>query len=641
MLQFSSKGALTLLVVALFTVGAAQPDGCSGGSNQERYRLPSHPLDALSGNFFITGHAPDFYAVSDSGAARLLSKSLAYVRAGSPLPFLWVESRGAPPEGHRSGKAGLNAAGFMEGRDFLHLDAAQLQAKPAAWWAALSTAFSAVVVASDKAMLTQAEVDVLNAHRGDLARFMRDTRGLLALSESGTGSGLTQRDRFEFLPFDVYSTASATPPYSVTAIGQQSLGLGDEDVSSPAYNRFDASFGFDIITVSDANGDIIAVAGRVMLGEQYLWANAGADGTFSSPGPLIPVTLDGSGSSADAPGLPLRYLWLLGDVVLADTNQPLATVELPPGVYEITLLLSNKRSESSNDEVIVTVVQATGPTLTCPADITVPTSPAGVCGAPVSFPPPSVNAPLGVASLSCTHVSGSAFPEGTTPVTCTVVDRAGASAHCGFTVTVNDREAPTLVPPPPTTSEADASCRASLPHVAAAAEASDNCTPRPALVIAQNPAPGAVVTGAGSYVIHLQVRDAAGNTTTATTRHTVLDTSPPTIGSATPSQQYLWPPNHKMVPITVGVTLTDNCGTTSAQCGITHVTSNEPINGPGDGNTRWDWEILGPMSVNLRAERSGLLNDRIYTLWFNCVDAGGSSVTGTTTVTVPHDQRGR
>jgi hypothetical protein len=95
------KSAIALLVMALFTVGAAQPDGCSGDSNKERYRLPSNPLDVLGGNFFITGHAPDFHAVSDVGAARLLTKSLTYVRGNSQLPFLWVESRMAPPSGHR------------------------------------------------------------------------------------------------------------------------------------------------------------------------------------------------------------------------------------------------------------------------------------------------------------------------------------------------------------------------------------------------------------------------------------------------------------------------------------------------------------------------------------------------------------
>jgi hypothetical protein len=638
MLRVSWKSMVTLLVVTLFTVGAAQPEGCAGGKED---RLPSDPLDTLGGNFFITGHAPDFHAVNDQGAVRLLNKSLAYVRGNSPLPFLWVESRMTPPEGHRTGKAGLNAAGMLEGRDFLHMDAAQLQAQPAAWWAGMSASFSAIVVASDKALLTQAELDVLNQHRGDIARFMRDNRGLLALAESGTGAGLTQRDRFEFLPIEVSTTASATPPYSVTTFGHQALGLADEDVSSPAYNRFDGSFGFEVVTISDANGDIIAVAGRILLADRYLWANAGPDGTFSGAGPFISVTLDGSGSTSDATGLPLRYIWMIEDTVLADTMEPVISVPLLPGVYEIKLLLKNNRRDQAEDEVVVTVLEAAAPTITCPADITVPTAPAGVCGAPVSFPPPTVSAPNGVASLTCTPASGSAFPQGVTPVTCTVVDRAGMSASCGFSVTVNDQEPPTLVPPPPTTSVADAQCRAMLPNAAAAAQASDNCTPGSALVISQSPSAGTWVTGPGARVIQLQVRDAADNLATGTTTHTVLDRTPPILSRVRPSKQTLWPPNHKMVPITVSANIDDNCGSASVQCGITRVTSNEPINGPGDGNTRWDWEIIGPMAVNLRAERAGLLNSRIYTIWFTCTDAGGSTASSTTTVTVPHDQRGR
>lgn len=641
MLRVSWKSTVSLLMVTLFTVGASQPEGCSGEADKDRYRLPTHPEDVLGGNFLVTGHAPDYYAVGDQGAVRLLSKSLAYVRGSSPLPFLWVESRIAPPAGHRSGKAGLNAAGLVEGQHYLHMDAAQLQAQPAAWWAGMSASFSALVVASDKALLTQAEVDVLNRHRGDIARFMRDNRGLLALSESGTGAALTQRDRFEFLPIEVLNTATATPPYSVTTFGHQALGLNDDEVATPAYNRFDGSFGFEIITISDANGDIIAVAGRILLAQEYLWANAGTDGTFYGPGPFIPITLDGSASTSDATGLPLRYIWLIGDTVIADTREPVIAVPMLPGVYEIRLILVNNRGDTAEDEVVVTARQASAPTITCPANITVPTAPAGVCGAQVYFPPPTVSAPNGVESLSCTHLTGSSFPAGPTPITCTVVDKAGGSASCGFTVTVNDLEPPALVPPPPSTSVADAQCRSSLPDAAALAQVSDNCTARESLVVTQSPGAGSSVTGAGTHVLQLQVRDAAGNLTTGTTTHTVVDTTPPTITRATPSKQYLWPPNHKMVPITVGVVLTDNCATTAVQCGITHVTSNEPINGRGDGNTRWDWEITSAMGVELRAERAGLLNDRIYTLWFTCTDAGGASVTGTTTVTVPHDQRGR
>ncbi|MFL5349016.1 MAG: HYR domain-containing protein, partial [Hyalangium sp.] len=595
----------------------------------------------------VTGHAPDFHAVDDSGAARLLIRSLAYARAGNALPFLWVESRMAPPAGYRSGKEGLQAAGFMEGRDFLHMNAAQLGAMPASWWSTLSTRFSALVVASDRALLTQAELDVLKLHRLDVARFLKELRGVVAFSESGTGAGLTQRDRYEFLPFDMFATAGAKPPYSVTAFGQQALGVTRDDVNSPAYNHFDGSFGFDAVTLSDANGAIIALAGQVEVSDEYLWANAGMDGTFYGPAPTIPVTLDGSGSTTDSASYPLHYVWMLGDEVLADTDQPVVTVDLRPGVYEITLILSNGRNDVATDEVVVTVIHRAGgpPAISCPANVVVDTAPA-TCGARAYFPPPNATAPGGVESVSCSSLTGSIFPGGVTPVTCTVVDKQGLSASCGFTVTVNDREPPTLIPPPPTTTVADSSCRAMVRDaIAGGAKASDNCTPANRILLTQSPAAGQMVSGVGPHVIQLKATDLAGNSTTATTTQTIIDVTPPTITGATPSQDTLWPPDHKLVRIGVSVQATDNCGGGGAnggvQCHIGRVTSNEPINGRGDGNTNYDWDIVGPLTVDLRAERAGPLTTRIYTLWVDCTDASGATVTGTTAVTVVHDQRGK
>ena len=72
---------------------------------------------------------------------------------------------------------------------------------------------------------------------------------------------------------------------------------------------------------------------------------------------------------------------------------------------------------------------------------------------------------------------------------------------------------------------------------------------------------------------------------------------------------------------------------------ITSVTSNEPINGLGDGNTNVDWRITGALTVELRSERAGPLRDRIYTLGVRCTDASGNGSSTTVTVTVPHDQR--
>jgi hypothetical protein len=52
-----------------------------------------------------------------------------------------------------------------------------------------------------------------------------------------------------------------------------------------------------------------------------------------------------------------------------------------------------------------------------------------------------------------------------------------------------------------------------------------------------------------------------------------------------------------------------------------------------------DWQITGPLSVTLRAERSGPSVDRVYTIQVRCSDAAGNSVTAAATVTVPHDQQ--
>lgn len=58
-----------------------------------------------------------------------------------------------------------------------------------------------------------------------------------------------------------------------------------------------------------------------------------------------------------------------------------------------------------------------------------------------------------------------------------------------------------------------------------------------------------------------------------------------------------------MVAVSVSATSTDNVGPVTTR--ILSVTSNEPDNGQGDGDTANDNAITGPMTVNLRAERPG------------------------------------
>ena len=90
-----------------------------------------------------------------------------------------------------------------------------------------------------------------------------------------------------------------------------------------------------------------------------------------------------------------------------------------------------------------------------------------------------------------------------------------------------------------------------------------------------------------------------------------------------------------MAPVTVTASASDICDAAPV-CKITSVSSNEPVNGTGDGDTAPDWVITGNLTANLRAERAG--SGRVYTITVACTDASGNSSTKTTAVTVPHDQ---
>jgi len=116
------------------------------------------------------------------------------------------------------------------------------------------------------------------------------------------------------------------------------------------------------------------------------------------------------------------------------------------------------------------------------------------------------------------------------------------------------------------------------------------------------------------------------------------DTEPPVIQSLTTSAPSLWPPDHRMVPVTVEGVVTDNVSQV-VTTRIISVTSNEPDNGLGDGDTPGDIEQTGPMSVNLRAERSGTGRGRVYTIVVKAADEAGNTTTAQVQVLVPSSRR--
>jgi hypothetical protein len=105
----------------------------------------------------------------------------------------------------------------------------------------------------------------------------------------------------------------------------------------------------------------------------------------------------------------------------------------------------------------------------------------------------------------------------------------------------------------------------------------------------------------------------------------------------------LWPPNHQYVAVDLVATagVTDPNGQPLSIV-ITSITQDEPINanGQGDGNTVCDGTGVGTSVAQLRAERQGGGNGRVYRVNYTATNAAGDACSSTLTVTVPHDQSG-
>lgn len=236
-------------------------------------------------------------------------------------------------------------------------------------------------------------------------------------------------------------------------------------------------------------------------------------------------------------------------------------------------------------------------------------------------------------------VSGKTFSKGVTTVTYTLAEGAQS---CSFTVTVNDKQAPSIVcPSNVSVNTSPGQCSALLTSTAIGnATATDNCTGT--ITFGHSPFPPENVFPVGVTNIVWTATDADGNSSTCTQTITVVDNQPPVITGETSSTYVLSPPNHTMRDVMINYTATDNCAVTTS---VT-VTSSEPINGVGDGDTDPDYIVLNNVpgaagqyvsNLKLRAERSAAGNGRTYTVTITATDPSGNIATKIIEVKVPHD----
>jgi endo-1,4-beta-xylanase len=100
----------------------------------------------------------------------------------------------------------------------------------------------------------------------------------------------------------------------------------------------------------------------------------------------------------------------------------------------------------------------------------------------------------------------------------------------------------------------------------------------------------------------------------------------------------LWPPNHKLVPVTVTVAAAD-VGNPSPALRLASITSNEGELANGSGHTSPDIQDAqfgtDDRQFLLRAARRGFGPGRTYTITYEAGDANGNLTTRQVTVAVP------
>lgn len=178
----------------------------------------------------------------------------------------------------------------------------------------------------------------------------------------------------------------------------------------------------------------------------------------------------------------------------------------------------------------------------------------------------------------------------------------------------------------------------------------------PVLVGADTARPTLTVDSLGQYIISLQVNDGQIDSDVdevkvqRVTQKVVCEDDQKRQDPklyVTPDQKHIWPPNHKMVCINMMVHMTDACGNQvpadAVSLKLISVTSSQPDNGTGDGNTVDDIQgaDIGTDDRNfcVRAERAG--GDkagRTYTAVYEVVDAAGNVTQTETKIYVKHDQ---
>jgi uncharacterized repeat protein (TIGR01451 family) len=290
----------------------------------------------------------------------------------------------------------------------------------------------------------------------------------------------------------------------------------------------------------------------------YVAAGSGGNGwtcpaTDDAPDPGITIEVLCTHAGSLAGGATTSFP-LIADVPSGLANQS-PIVQVNNATVFADLPDPNDFNSSAADNT--RVVDSTPPVITVPDDITEPNDP-GQATALVSFNVTATDNTPNV-FFECNPPLGTAFPIGTTTVTCTATDTSLNTDMDSFDITVVDIEPPVVTAPANITVANDPGLASAVVNYPAPT-VTDNA---PGVTSLCSPPSGSTFP-LGLTTVTCTATDAAGNTATASFTVTVVDTQPPAL--TVPANMTRDATSPSGAAVAFGATATDNAPGVTVAC---------------------------------------------------------------------------
>ena len=297
-------------------------------------------------------------------------------------------------------------------------------------------------------------------------------------------------------------------------------GIATISIDQSTFNCADVGANSVVLTVTDVNGNVSTCSATVTVVDNIVpTVNCPNDITVNANASCVAVLANYGAESTASDNCTAN-----ANIALVQTPAP-GTL-LPLGTHTVTITGTDENGNSSNCTLLVTVQDASAPTVVnCPSSIIV--SAGATCTGVATWTAPTVSDNCSGSTIAQTAglASGSAFPLGVSTITYTATDGAGNTATCSFTVTVTDVTAPVITCPANIVVGTSAGICGAVVNYAAPV-GTDNCSGAGTALIA-GLASGSTFPLGTTTVTYL-VTDALGLTASCSFTVTVNDTEAPT-----------------------------------------------------------------------------------------------------------------